>query len=109
MDESAHFAGLDIGGTTVKAALLNGTGRQIGEGVELRSHGSDGYKATFKQLHLILILSITYFIPFTIIFTLLVYPFSSNKYLLIEETFDSTSDSLSIFFRSSSAILSISS
>ena len=23
MDESAHFAGLDIGGTTVKAALLN--------------------------------------------------------------------------------------
>ena len=33
MDESAHFAGLDIGGTTVKAALLNGTGRQIGEGV----------------------------------------------------------------------------
>ena len=54
MDESAHFAGLDIGGTTVKAALLNGTGRQIGEGVELRSHGSDGYKATFKQLHLAL-------------------------------------------------------
>ena len=54
MDESAHFAGLDIGGTTVKAALLNGIGRQIGEGVELRSHGSDGYKATFKQLHLAL-------------------------------------------------------
>ena len=23
MDESAHFAGLDIGGTTVKAAILN--------------------------------------------------------------------------------------
>ena len=54
MDESAHFAGLDIGGTTVKAALLNGTGRQIGEGVELRSHGSEGYRATFKQLHLAL-------------------------------------------------------
>ncbi|MBA4715878.1 MAG: ROK family protein [Verrucomicrobiales bacterium] len=54
MDESAHFAGLDIGGTTVKAALLNSTGRQIGQGVELRSHGSDGFKATFKQLHLAL-------------------------------------------------------
>ena len=28
MDESAHFAGLDVGGTTVKAALLNGTGNK---------------------------------------------------------------------------------
>ncbi|MEE3177176.1 MAG: hypothetical protein VX269_07475 [Verrucomicrobiota bacterium] len=47
---SAHFAGLDIGGTTVKAALLNESGRQLGSGVEVRSHGNDGYKATFKQL-----------------------------------------------------------
>ena len=50
MEESAHFAGLDIGGTTVKAALLNESGRQVGSGVEVRSHGGDGYKATFKQL-----------------------------------------------------------
>ena len=50
MEGSAHFVGLDIGGTTVKAALLNESGRQVGSGVEVRSHGSDGYKATFKQL-----------------------------------------------------------
>ncbi len=46
MDESAHFAGLDIGGTTVKAALLNSTGRQIGQGVELRSHGRAAASST---------------------------------------------------------------
>ena len=50
MEGSTHFVGLDIGGTTVKAALLNESGRQVGDGVEVRSHGSDGYKATFKQL-----------------------------------------------------------
>ena len=42
MEGSAHFVGLDIGGTTVKAALLNESGRQVGSGVEVRSHGSDG-------------------------------------------------------------------
>ena len=50
MEGSTHFVGLDIGGTTVKAALLNESGRQVGDGVEVRSHGSDGYQATFKQL-----------------------------------------------------------
>ena len=50
MAEAAYFAGLDIGGTTVKAALLDATGGQVGDMVEVRSHGSEGYRATFKQL-----------------------------------------------------------
>ena len=50
MAEAVYFAGLDIGGTTVKAALLDATGGQVGEMVEVRSHGSEGYRATFKQL-----------------------------------------------------------
>ena len=50
MADAAYFAGLDIGGTTVKAALLDATGGQVGDMVEVRSHGSEGYRATFKQL-----------------------------------------------------------
>ncbi|MCH2060264.1 MAG: ROK family protein [Verrucomicrobiales bacterium] len=50
MAEAVYFAGLDIGGTTVKAALLDATGGQVGDMVEVRSHGSEGYRATFGQL-----------------------------------------------------------
>ncbi len=54
MSAQKHFAGLDIGGTTVKAALLDAKGTQVGDMVEVRSHGTDGYKATFKQLRVAL-------------------------------------------------------
>ena len=47
----SYTAGLDIGGTTVKAMLLNAAGEQAGELVELRSYGSEGYRRTFEQLH----------------------------------------------------------
>ena len=50
MAEAVYFVGLDIGGTTVKAALLDATGGQVGDMVEVRSHGSEGYRATFEQL-----------------------------------------------------------
>ncbi len=46
-----YFAGLDIGGTTVKAVLLEGSGQQVGDLVELRSFGNEGYRRTFAQLH----------------------------------------------------------
>ena len=54
MADAVYFAGLDIGGTTVKAALLDATGGQVGDMVEVRSHGSEGYRATFKQLRVAL-------------------------------------------------------
>jgi len=44
------FAGLDIGGTTVKSMLLDASGQQAGRLVELRSHVRDGYRRTFEQL-----------------------------------------------------------
>ena len=50
----SYFAGLDIGGTTVKAALLDDKGALVGDMVEVRSHGSEGYQATFKQLRVAL-------------------------------------------------------
>jgi predicted NBD/HSP70 family sugar kinase len=45
-----YFAGLDIGGTTVKSMLLDHAGKQVGNLVELRSHVRDGYRRTFEQL-----------------------------------------------------------
>lgn len=45
-----YFAGLDIGGTTVKTVLVDGAGQQVGPLVEVRSHVKDGYRMTFKQL-----------------------------------------------------------
>lgn len=49
-----YFAGLDIGGTTVKTVLVDEAGDLAGEMVEVRSHVKDGYEATFKQLELAL-------------------------------------------------------
>jgi glucokinase len=50
----AHFAGLDIGGTTVKAVLVDENSTQAGPLVEVRSHVKDGYEATFAQLEIAL-------------------------------------------------------
>jgi glucokinase len=45
-----HYAGLDIGGTTVKAVLVNHLAEQVGPLAEVRSLVKDGYEATFNQL-----------------------------------------------------------
>jgi glucokinase len=46
----AYFAGLDIGGTSVKSILVDGHGVQKGELVEVDSRVKEGYWATFEQL-----------------------------------------------------------
>ena len=51
---SPFFAGLDIGGTTVKAVLVDHQGTQAGPLTEVRSLVKDGYEATFGQLSLAL-------------------------------------------------------
>lgn len=51
---STYYAGLDIGGTTVKAVLVNHLAEQVGPITEVRSHVKDGYEATFSQLDLAL-------------------------------------------------------
>ena len=45
-----YFVGLDIGGTTVKAIMVDATGKQAGPLVEVRSLVKDGYQTTFDQL-----------------------------------------------------------
>ena len=47
---SSYYAGLDIGGTTVKAVLVNHLAEQVGPLTEVRSQVKDGYEATFGQL-----------------------------------------------------------
>jgi len=47
---TAFFAGLDIGGTTVKAVLVDANANQCGPLVEVRSLVKDGYRTTFGQL-----------------------------------------------------------
>ncbi len=47
---TGHFAGLDIGGSTIKAMLVNGKGEQVGELVEVKSRVDEGYPKTFDQL-----------------------------------------------------------
>lgn len=53
-NEAAYYAGLDIGGTTVKAVLVNHEGTQAGPLTEVRSLVKEGYEATFGQLDLAL-------------------------------------------------------
>lgn len=48
--DKSYYAGLDIGGTTVKAVLVNHLAEQAGPLAEVRSHVKDGYEATFAQL-----------------------------------------------------------
>lgn len=45
-----YFAGLDIGGTTIKSVLVNSDGEQASEIIEVRSLVAEGYMATFGQL-----------------------------------------------------------
>ncbi|MAS92069.1 MAG: hypothetical protein CMO55_02640 [Verrucomicrobiales bacterium] len=54
MSDTAYFAGLDIGGTTVKSVLVDEMGDLVGDMVEVRSYVKDGYEATFKQLEVAL-------------------------------------------------------
>ncbi len=49
-DDATYFAGLDIGGTTVKTVLVDERGDVAGDMIEVRSHVKDGYEATFGQL-----------------------------------------------------------
>ena len=49
-NDSSYYAGLDIGGTTVKAVLVNHLAEQVGPLAEVRSMVKDGYEATFGQL-----------------------------------------------------------
>jgi len=44
------FAGLDIGGSTVKTVVVDANAKQIGPLVEVRSLVKDGYQTTFDQL-----------------------------------------------------------
>ncbi len=51
-DSKTFFAGLDIGGTTIKSILVDDSGDTVGDMVEVRSHVKEGYEATFAQLEL---------------------------------------------------------
>jgi len=44
------FAGLDIGGSTVKSILVDQAGQQAGDMIEAPSHVTDGFETTFSQL-----------------------------------------------------------
>lgn len=44
------YAGLDVGGSTIKGMLFDSNLAQIGEPIEVRSLGTEGYRATFGQL-----------------------------------------------------------
>ena len=48
--DTSYYAGLDIGGTTVKAVLVNHLAEQVGPLAEVRSMVKNGYNATFGQL-----------------------------------------------------------
>ncbi len=48
------YAGLDIGGTSIKSLIVDAEGRQIGAYGEVKSCVNQGYRATFHQLNLAL-------------------------------------------------------
>jgi len=50
MSESKFFAGLDIGGSTVKAVLVDQNAEAVGPLVEVRSLVKEGFRKTFEQL-----------------------------------------------------------
>lgn len=50
MSKPKHFAGLDVGGSTVKSVIVNSLGEQVGPIVEVPSLVKEGYEATFEQL-----------------------------------------------------------
>lgn len=45
-----HYAGLDIGGTTIKSMLVDAAGHPAGDIIEVRSYVKEGYRRTFGQL-----------------------------------------------------------
>ena len=45
-----HFAGLDIGGSTIKCMLVDASGAPDGEIIEVASFVKEGYRRTFQQL-----------------------------------------------------------
>lgn len=45
-----YFAGLDIGGTTIKCMLVDSQGEFVGDLIEVRSFVKEGYQRTFDQL-----------------------------------------------------------
>ncbi len=47
---SRYYAGLDVGGTSIKSILVDASGKQVGEMVEVASRVKEGYVATFAQL-----------------------------------------------------------
>jgi len=49
-DGKQYFAGLDIGGTTIKSVLVDELAEQVGELVEVRSRVTEGYATTFTQI-----------------------------------------------------------
>ncbi len=48
--ESIYFAGLDIGGSTIKAVLVDYSAEQAGEIIEVPSRVKEGYETCFGQL-----------------------------------------------------------
>lgn len=54
VQNATYFAGLDIGGTTVKAILLDEAGDRVGDLVEVESRVKEGYESTFGQLEVAL-------------------------------------------------------
>lgn len=48
--ENTYFAGLDVGGTSVKTVIVDSHGKQVGPLVEVRSQVKEGYLHTFGQL-----------------------------------------------------------
>ena len=48
--KNSYYAGLDIGGTTIKAMLVDSAGQQVGKIVEVRSLAGEGHRKTFGQL-----------------------------------------------------------
>lgn len=51
MSDNSFFAGLDIGGSTIKSLLVDSQANPVGQMVEVPSLVKDGYRETFKQLH----------------------------------------------------------
>lgn len=47
---SHYFAGLDIGGSTIKSTLVDANGQPVGGMVEVRSRVKEGFRTTFGQL-----------------------------------------------------------
>lgn len=52
MPKPKHFVGLDIGGSTIKAVMIDPIGEQVGPIVEVKSYVKNGFEATFGQLDL---------------------------------------------------------